>query len=94
MWRKKRREGRAGTRIPDPCRARFFLEDAQHQPLNSFAGGWRMRVVVAALLFSEPELLLLDEPSNHLDLEAAVWLDSQSRSAFDGGSAQAPSGLP
>jgi len=53
-----------------------FDEDAQHRPLESFSGGWRMRVALAALLFSEPELLLLDEPSNHLDLESTLWLES------------------
>jgi len=53
-----------------------FSEEAQHQPLDTFSGGWRMRVALGALLFSEPDLLLLDEPSNHLDLEAALWLES------------------
>ena len=53
-----------------------FDEAAQHQPLESFSGGWRMRVALAALLFSQPDLLLLDEPSNHLDLEAVLWLEN------------------
>jgi ATP-binding cassette subfamily F protein 3 len=52
-----------------------FDEEAQNQPLESFSGGWRMRVALAALLFSAPDLLLLDEPSNHLDLEAVLWLE-------------------
>ncbi|MEZ0495068.1 ABC-F family ATP-binding cassette domain-containing protein [Sphingomonas sp. IW22] len=52
-----------------------FDEDAQHRPLSSFSGGWRMRVALASLLFSRPDVLLLDEPSNHLDLEAVLWLE-------------------
>jgi ATP-binding cassette, subfamily F, member 3 len=57
-----------------------FEEEAQHRPLRTFSGGWRMRAALAALLFSEPDLLLLDEPSNHLDLEATLWLESFLRS--------------
>jgi len=57
-----------------------FDEDAQHRPLESFSGGLRMRVALAALLFSQPDLLLLDEPSNHLDLEAVLWLEDFLRS--------------
>ena len=53
-----------------------FDEEAQHTALDAFSGGWRMRVALGGLLFSDPELLLLDEPSNHLDLEAAIWLEN------------------
>ncbi len=52
-----------------------FDEAAQARPISSFSGGWRMRVALASLLFSRPDLLLLDEPSNHLDLEATLWLE-------------------
>lgn len=53
-----------------------FDEEMQARPLNSYSGGWKMRVALAALLFSEPDVLLLDEPSNHLDLEATLWLEN------------------
>ncbi len=53
-----------------------FDEEMQTKPLDSFSGGWKMRVALASLLFSQPDLLLLDEPSNHLDLEATLWLEN------------------
>src|SRR5215218_1355273 len=53
-----------------------FDEEMQGLPLDSYSGGWKMRVALAALLFSAPDVLLLDEPSNHLDLEATLWLES------------------
>ena len=52
-----------------------FDEEMQGRALDSFSGGWKMRVALASLLFSAPDLLLLDEPSNHLDLEAVMWLE-------------------
>ena len=53
-----------------------FDEEMQKRPLDSFSGGWKMRVALGALLFSQPDVLLLDEPSNHLDLEATLWLEN------------------
>ena len=52
-----------------------FDAEMQARPLDSFSGGWRMRVALASLLFTNPDILLLDEPSNHLDLESALWLE-------------------
>ncbi|MWV28641.1 ABC-F family ATP-binding cassette domain-containing protein [Aurantiacibacter rhizosphaerae] len=53
-----------------------FDEEMQARPVDTFSGGWKMRIALGALLFSEPDILLLDEPSNHLDLEATLWLEN------------------
>ncbi|RLD25139.1 MAG: ABC transporter ATP-binding protein, partial [Bacteroidetes bacterium] len=51
----------------------FEKQEIDNQ-INTFSGGWQMRVELACLLLSEPKLLLLDEPTNHLDIIAIEWL--------------------
>ena len=52
-----------------------FLEEQMENQVNSFSGGWRMRLNLAQALMCPSDLLLLDEPTNHLDLDAILWLE-------------------
>lgn len=49
--------------------------DDFHRPVESFSGGWKMRIALAQILTMKPDLLLMDEPTNHLDVESIEWLE-------------------
>ncbi|ARP94609.1 ABC transporter [Bordetella genomosp. 13] len=52
-----------------------FAPDEWMRSVESFSGGWRMRLALASALMAPSDLLLLDEPTNHLDLDAMLWLE-------------------
>lgn len=52
-----------------------FQQSDFQRPLNTFSGGWQVRVWLAKLLLERPQFLMLDEPTNHLDIEAILWLE-------------------
>ncbi|OLP61931.1 glycosyl transferase family 1 [Xaviernesmea oryzae] len=60
-----------------------FTEAMMDGDVGKLSGGWKMRVALARILLMRPDVMLLDEPSNHLDLESLIWLESFLKS-YDG----------
>jgi ATP-binding cassette subfamily F protein 3 len=58
--------------------------DRYNHPVESFSGGWKMRIALASILTLKPDVLLLDEPTNHLDVESIIWLEEWLASEFKG----------
>jgi len=58
--------------------------DDFQRPVESFSGGWKMRIALARILTLNPDVLLLDEPTNHLDVESIIWLENWLAEDFQG----------
>ncbi len=52
-----------------------FVREDFNRPTSDFSGGWRMRIELAKILLQDPDLILLDEPTNHMDIESIQWLE-------------------
>ena len=55
-----------------------------NEQVESFSGGWKMRIALAKILTINPDVLLLDEPTNHLDVESIIWLENWLATEFKG----------
>ncbi|GAB1219559.1 hypothetical protein ENUP19_0118G0036 [Entamoeba nuttalli] len=65
----------AESRIKSILTGLQFTQKDFERPTKEFSGGWRMRISIAKAIYMHPDLLLLDEPSNHLDFHALIWLE-------------------
>jgi ATPase subunit of ABC transporter with duplicated ATPase domains len=71
------------TRAREVLAGLSFSQEMMDGDVGKLSGGWKMRVALARILLMRPDVMLLDEPSNHLDLESLIWLE-QFLQAYDG----------
>jgi len=72
------------TRAREVLAGLSFSQEMMDRDVGDLSGGWKMRVALARILLMRPDVMLLDEPSNHLDLESLIWLE-QFLQAYEGG---------
>src|SRR5690348_17289447 len=71
------------TRAREVLAGLSFSQEMMDRDVGDLSGGWKMRVALARILLMRPDVMLLDEPSNHLDLESLIWLE-QFLQAYNG----------
>lgn len=71
------------TRAEEVLTGLGILPDSHNNPVESFSGGWKMRIALAKVLVRTPDIILMDEPTNYLDMETILWLEEWLRN-FEG----------